>query len=530
MIRVIKPRIGGGFGGKQEVMLEQLVALVAWRNKRSAHYLMSRSEVFISARTRHPMRTRIKMGFKKDGEITAIEMNSRMNAGGYGSHALTVLSNAGSKVLPLFNKVENIKFIGQSVYTNMPVGGAYRGYGATQGYFAFCQQLDMISRKTNQDLIEFIKKWHIKEGETSGIFEVLGEGKEGVSQIIRSCKLSECIDRGAKEIGWYEKRGKKIRNGDRIKGMGLAVAMQGSGIPRVDMASAWMKMNEDGSFNLHIGATDIGTGSDTILAQIAAETLQVPTNKMIVRSSDTDLTPFDVGAYASSTTYISGNAVRLCAEKIRDIIIGVAAEMLDTPKENCEPGFAKIIDLVSKKKVTFEEICIYSLYTNNQFQIQADASYFGTESPAPFFAQFAEVDVDLRTGKVYPIKLVSAIDCGQAINPVLVEGQVEGAALNGLSYALCEEYIFDSKGRMTNDSFWDYKIYVAPDIPEMKTIIASSYEKTGPFGAKSAGEIAINGPCPAVANAIFDAVGVRMFETPFTPERVFKRMKEEGIV
>jgi len=225
-IRVIKPRIGGGFGGKQEVILEPLVALATSRLKRSSKLVLSRKEVFISARTRHPMRVRFKAGFKNDGKITALEMDALQNSGAYGSHALTVLSNAGSKVLPLFNKIENLKLFARTVYTNLPVGGAYRGYGATQAYFGFCQMIDIIARKINIDPLEYIKKWHIKEGETSEIFRVLGEGKEGVSQTIKSCKLSECIDMGAKEIGWKEKRGKKIKLGDKIKGIGFSVSMQ----------------------------------------------------------------------------------------------------------------------------------------------------------------------------------------------------------------------------------------------------------------------------------------------------------------
>ncbi len=529
MIRVIKPRIGGGFGGKQEVFLEPLVALVTWRNKRPAKIILSRKEVFVSSRTRHPTRIRMKTGVKNDGTITSLEMDSLMNAGAYGSHSLTVLSNIGAKVLPIFNKIENIHFIGRSVYTNLPIGGAYRGYGATQGYFAFNQHMDIIARKTNQDILEFFKRWHIQEGETSNIFKALGEGKEGVSQIIKSCKLDECIDRGAAAINWYNKRGKRIKSGeDRVKGVGMAVAMQGSGIPKIDMGSASMKMNEDGSFNLLVGATDLGTGSDTILAQIAAEVLRIPVEKIIVLSSDTDLTPFDVGAYASSTTYVSGSAVEKCARKIAEQIINVASNILKSKKENLLLDMGKVIDIRNKKAVSFEEISLYSLYKQDQFQIQSQASHVSSESPPPFIAQFVEVEVDIKTGRIYVIKFVSAVDCGQPIHPKLVEGQVEGSVVNGISYALWEDYLFDSKGRVSNSHFWDYKIYTAADIPKIETIVVSSYEETGPFGAKSVGEIAINGPAPAIANAIYDATGVRLFDLPFTPEKVYKKIKEAG--
>jgi len=523
-IRVIKPRIGGGFGGKQEILLEPYVALVAMKHKRPARFVMSRREVFVSARTRNPMKVKLKVGYKRDGEITAFKMHNLMNGGAYGSHGLTVLSNSGSKVLPLFNKIENMEFLGRTVYTNIPVGGAYRGYGATQSYFAVCQQIDMIARRTNQDVLKFCKKWHIKEGETSPVFEALGEGKEGVEQTVDSCKLDECIDMGAKAIDWYAKRGKKIRTGDKIKGMGLSISMQGSGIPRIDMGSASMKMNEDGSFNLFVGATDIGTGSDTILAQIAAEVLETDVFKMIVRSSDTDITPFDVGAYASSTTYVSGMAVLKCAEKIKAQIVSVASEMLGAPIGELELVDASVVHAKSKRSASFEDVAVYALYTNNQFQIQASASNVSDKSPPPFIAQFAEVDVDIRTGRIDVVEFVSAVDCGQPVNPQLVEGQVEGAVVNGLGYAMCEEYIYDDNGRMKNPNFWDYKIYSPSDLPKLKTIIVNSYDASGPFGAKSVAEIAINGPLPAIANAVYDAVGVRLFGAPFTPERVLRAM------
>ena len=528
-IRVIKPRIGGGFGGKQEVILEPLAALVTWRTKRATQFTLSRSEVFISTRTRHPMRIRLKTGVSKQGRITSLDMDALMNAGAYGPHALTVLSNTGSKVLPLFNKIDHLRFKGRTVYTNLPIGGAYRGYGATQGYFALNQHLDIIARRLERDPIELCKEWHIREGEGSQVFEVLGEGTEGVEQIIRSCKLDECLDRGAAAIGWYEKRNRRLKekgSKGRVMGVGLAVAMQGSGIPEVDMGSASMKMNEDASFNLLVGATDIGTGSDTILAQIAAEVLKIPPQKIIVLSSDTDLTPFDVGAYASSTTYISGGAVQKCALKIKEQIISVAANMLKAEAKELDLGELKVINRQNGEELPLQDICTYALYTKDQFQIQAQASQIASESPPPFAAQFAEVEVDLLTGRVEVVKFVSAVDCGQPINPPLAEGQVEGAVINGISYALCEEYNFNSKGKMLNPGFGDYKIFTAADIPEMETIIVPSHEQSGPFGAKSISEIAINGPAPAIANAIFDAAGVRMYHTPFTPERVWRQLNK----
>ena len=529
-IRVIKPRIGGGFGGKQEVFLEQVVGLVTYKTKRPSKVVLSRKEVFISTRTRHPMITWYKAGVKKDTkEIHALRLKALMNAGAYGPHALTVMANAGSKVLPLFNKIKHLQFEGFSVYTNLPVGGAYRGYGATQGYFGFNVMLDMIAEELGIDVLEFFKKGHIKKGETSPIFEKLGEGKEGVSQIIRSCALSECIEKGSKAIKWHEKRRKKIRKGDKVRGVGAAILMQGSGIPKIDMGAAYMKMNEDGSFNLHIGATDLGTGSDTILAQIAAEEIGTSIDKIIVYSSDTDFTPFDVGAYASSTTYISGGAVLKCARKIKEEILKVAANMLNVPQDALFIEDGTVYTKDRTQRVTFSDIALYSLYSKDQHQIQSVASNIGLESPPPFMAQFAEVEVDIKTGRIDVVKFVSAVDCGQPINPTLVEGQVEGATVNGIGYALWEEYVFDKKGRMLNPSFWDYKVPSIMDIPEMEVIICKTYEPTGPHGAKSVAEIGINGPIPAISNAVYDAIGVRLKKSPFTPERVLNAIKEQGL-
>jgi len=376
-------------------------------------------------------------------------------------------------------------------------------------------------------LIDYLEqKLDIKKGETSPVFKALGEGTEGVQQIVKSCGLDDCLDKGAEAINWKGLRGRKQEVAPGIfRGIGLSVSMQGSGIPRIDMGAANMKMNEDGSFNLYIGATDIGTGSDTVLAQIAAETLGIPVDDIIVLSSDTDLTPFDVGAYASSTTYISGGAVRNCAEKIRDQIFTVAHDM-----KGWDPSDLTLKDRAvingNGEKISLAEICTWAMYTHNQFQIQASGSHISNESPPPFIAQFADITVDTKTGRIQVLKFVSAVDCGQPLNPALAEGQVEGAVVNGLSYALTEEYKFDSSGRTTNPRFWDYKIYTTMDMPELITILAESYEETGPYGAKSVGEIAINGPIPAIANAVFDAVGVRLFDTPFTPEKVLARIRE----
>ena len=530
-IRVIKPRIGGGFGGKQEVLLEPIVALITWRTKRPAKLVLNRKEVFKSTRTRHQFRTNFKVGYNADGKINAFHLDALENSGGYGSHALTVLSNAGSKTLPLLNKIENVRFTGKSVYTNLPCGGAYRGYGATEAYFGYGQIIDIICEDTKQDILEYYKKWSIKAGETSPIFKALGEGKEGVAMTITSTSLNQCIDTGAKESDWFAKKklygaNSMLNKNNRYKrGIGMAALMQGSAIPEIDMASAYIKMNDDGSFNLHVGATDLGTGSDTILAQIASEVLDTPVEKFIVTSSDTDITPFDVGAYASSTTYLSGKAVQKCAEKIKEQILKVGAEILDCKIGDIEIEYSKIrikssIESGNQENISFEDICRYAFYQNNQFQIQATASHVSPKSPPPFAAHFVEIEVDTLTGFIKVLNYVAAVDCGTPINTTLAEGQAEGAIVNGLAYALFEDYYFTSYGKMLNDTFGKYGMYTAYDIPPITVKLIESYEESGPFGAKSISEININGALPAIANAFYNATGKRLFKAPFVPEYV----------
>jgi probable selenate reductase molybdenum-binding subunit len=523
-IRVVKPRIGGGFGVKQEVLLEDVAGWVTLQTRRPSLFTLSRREEFTSSRTRHPMRVRVKIGVKKTGLVHSIEMEAVSNTGAYGAHGLTVLANTGSKTLPLYNKARNAHFFGQAVYTNLPVGGAYRGYGATQGYFALETAMDEAAERLGLDPIDFRLRNAIRTGEGSPIFAKLGEGREGVSQTVKSCELERCLEVGAERIGWASMRGKKECRGSWVHGVGMSIMMQGSGIPEVDMGAATLKMNEDGSFNLLVGATDLGTGSDTILAQIAAEVLGVPIAKILVTSSDTDVTPYDVGAYASSTTYVSGMAVQRAAEKVREQILGVAAPMLGVSTERLALRDESVV-AEAGSSVTLARVCQRAMYETDQFQIAATASCVPSESPPPFLANFARVAVDTDTGVVKVLHYVAAVDCGVAINPRLAQGQVEGSIVNGIGYALTEEMLFSSRGRVRNPTLFDYKIPGALDIPRIDVVLVDSYEPTGPMGAKSVGEIGINGPIPTMANAIYDAVGVRLRQTPFTPERVLEALR-----
>jgi putative selenate reductase molybdopterin-binding subunit len=522
-IRVIKPRIGGGFGGKQEV-LEDIVAMLCLRSGRPVKLEYTRAEEFVSTRTRHPSVVRVKAGFDKGGAMKALQMRARTNTGAYGSHALTVVCNAGAKTLPLY-RCENLGFEADSVYTNLPVAGAYRGYGGTQGAFALEIVMDEAANKLGVDPVELRQRLHIQAGEGSPVFRALGEGKEGVDQRIGSCGLDRCLELGAEAIDWRARRAEPRGQGRRRRGVGMCALMQGSSIPEVDMGAASIKMNDDGSFNLLIGATDLGTGSDTVLAQIAAEALATSLDKIIVYSSDTDLTPFDVGAYASSTTYLSGQAVRDTAFRVRDQIVEVAAQAL-----GADPGAVELAAGVARaggESLSYSQIARRALYEQDQFQIGAIGSAISHVSPPPFAAHFAEVEVDTRTGLVQVLKYVAAVDCGTAINPKLAEGQIEGAVMNGIGYALTEEMCFNAEGRCLNASFRHYRIPGPRDLPELRTILVPTHEPTGPYGAKSVSEICINGPLPALSNAIFHAIGIRMLRSPFTAERVWRAFRDQ---
>jgi CO/xanthine dehydrogenase Mo-binding subunit len=528
-IRVIKPRIGGGFGVKQEMILEDVCALMTIKTKRPVRIEYSRKEEFIASRLRHPSKIWISLGADREGKLNGIKLRVLLNNGGYGTHGPTVLFNSGSKTLPLYNKAENVKFIGDAVYTNLPVSGAFRGYGATNGYFALESAMDDLAQIIGIDSIELRKINHIKEGETSPVFEKLGEGREGVIQYIESSALSDCIERGKKLIEWEKWRGKKVKNGSCVRGVGMAIMMQGSGIPLIDMASARVKLNDDGTFHLFVGATDIGTGSDTILAQILAEELGVDYEKIKVYSSDTDFTPFDKGAYASSTTYISGSAVQKAGNLIKRKIIDYASRILNEDKINLKIEDDYVVSKISQSKISLKEIGEKSFYDFDQEQIEATASFVSPKSPPPFAAHFVLIDVDIETGKIIPIKYVAINDIGKVVHPNLAKGQAIGSIVQGLGFALTEELIYSKRGVPLNPNFLDYKVLTALDIPEIIVEFIETYEPTGPFGAKSVAEININGPAPAIRNAFLDATGVKLNHLPFTSEKVFNALKGKKI-
>jgi len=523
-IRVIKPRIGGGFGGKQEMLIEDLCAHLTMATGRPVRFEYSREQEFTSARSRHPQVLRFKTGVTNDGQIVAAELYIIGNTGAYGTHGLTVQMVSGFRGLSTYNAPYS-RFICDIVYTNIPTPGAYRGYGAPQSLFALEVHTEEIATALGMDVIEFKRKNWIKQGDAMIMAVALGEGREGKPQTVTTSALAECVDIGARAMGWYDKRGveRTVPGKPHLrKGIGMAVAMHGTGIAGLDMGAASIKMNDDGSFNLLFGATDLGTGADTVLAQIAAETLGVPVEDVIVYAADTDMTPFDTGAYASSTTYISGGAVLKASELVRQQIISHAAKhMLNCRPDNLELEDRRVVHR-DGRSVTLEQVALHSLHQADQHQIMATASHMSEQSPPPFAAQYAEVTVDTETGQVTVDRLLMAVDCGIAINPITASGQVEGGMVQALGYAHCEEMVYDELGTPLATDFGSYHIYRADEVPQLEVIFVETYEPSGPYGAKAVAEIPKDGVAPALSSAIFDATGVRIREIPFTPERVWK--------
>ncbi len=563
-IRVIKPRIGGGFGGKQEVMIEDVAAHLTIATGRPVRFEYTRGEEFYAARSRHPMRVHMKTGVAKDGKITANEMYALSDTGAYGCHALTVTGNTGHKGMALYtgqpdphpnppplannasvsgknskptgegmSGVPNIRFYADVVYTNTPPAGAFRGYGVPQGAMPVDVHMERIAREMKIDPIEFRLKNIVRAGDEHPFSRVWSEGREPRPEIIKTNALPECVAQASATIDWARKFGNPdwhtVPNKPHLKrGIGIACVMQGTAIPYLDMGAASIKMNDDGSFNVLVGATDLGTGSDTVLGQMAAEVLGVPLDDIIMYSSDTDFTPFDKGAYASSTTYISGAAVVKAAEKVAEQIKEVASEVLKVPTDQ--------IRLADKcawgpdgQSVSLEKIALRSLHLENQHQIMAVGSYMSPESPPPFAAQFAEVTVDTETGQVTVDRLVMAVDSGVIVNPVTASGQIEGGMTQALGYAVCEEMKYDDKGRSLANDLYTYKIFRADEMPTLDVIFVETMEPSHPFGVKAVAEIPMDGVAPAVVNAILDATGAWLNEIPATPERVWKAMHNDKL-
>lgn len=540
-IRVIKPRIGGGFGGKQEVLVEDVAAHLTIATGRPVRYEYTREEEFMAARSRHPMKIHMKTGVKRDGTITANEMYALSDTGAYGCHALTVTGNTGHKAMALYvgdgpyRESPNIRFYADIVYTNTPPSGAYRGYGVPQGYWAVERHMEKVARTVGVDSLLFRRMNTLRAGELHPFSTAWSEGREPRPETINTCGLEDCITRGAAAMDWDSKykndTWRMVEGKPHLRrGIGVATVMQGTAIPYLDMGGASIKINDDGSFNLLVGATDLGTGSDTVLAQQAAEILGVPLKDILVYSSDTDFTPFDKGAYASSTTYISGAAVVKAAEQAAKRIRIRAARMLQKDGDPAihqedillEDGRAWAPD---GRSVSHAEIALNALHHEDQEQIMGIGSFMSPVSPPPFAAQFAEVEVDVDTGRVDVKKLVMAVDSGVIVNPLTASGQIEGGMTQALGYAVSEEMRYDELGRPRETDFSTYHIFSAEEMPSLETIFVETFEPSHPFGVKAVAEIPMNGVAPAVGNAVLDACGASVTTAPVTPERVWRALQ-----
>lgn len=520
-IRIIKERVGGGYGSKQDILLEDVCAFATWRTGRSIFFQLTREEEFIASSTRHPMKINIKLGAKKDGKLTAIYMNVRANTGPFGNHCLTVPMNACAKSLPLI-LCDNVKFDVTVYYSNIYPTGAYQGYGAPQGSFALQMAMAELAEALGMDPKDLLEKNRVREGVTVEILRCLGEGREGAPARIESCGLDEALSSGAKMIHWSNQ---ELSDDPDLKiGKSVVIVQQASGLPGLDQANARVTLQSDGSLIVHTGGADLGTGLDTVCVKMAAETLFTDMDNVSVVSGDTDHTPFDTGAYASSGTYFSGNAALMAAEDLKLKILESAAEIMDEPVEFLSLAYPSAVQGKSCR-VTFEEIARREEKGHGRGQLVGRASFTTEHGAFPYGAHFCQVGVNTRTGEIKVQKYYALQDCGTPINPELAEGQVYGGVLKSIGHSLWEEMKMDEEGACLNSNMWDYGVPLIGDIPEdFRVKLVYTNDPFGPFGAKSVAEVSTNGAAPAIAIAIHDAIGLWLRDWPFTPEKILRAL------
>lgn len=516
-IRVIKPRIGGGFGAKQTVVAEVYPAIVTLKTGRPAKIIYTREESLIASSPRHEMEIKVRIGANKDGHIRGIEVKTLSNTGAFGEHGPTTVGLSGHKSIPLYSKAEAFRFQYDVVYTNKMSAGAYRGYGATQGIFAVESAINELAVKLNMDPVALREMNLTREGDVMHAY---------YGETANSCTLDRCLERTAEMIGWKEKYPRRVIPDGKIRGVGIAMAMQGSGISSVDTGSVSIKINDDGFYALTIGASDMGTGCDTILSQMAADCLDCSVDDIIVYGVDTDVSPYDSGSYASSTTYVTGMATVKACQTLVDKMKAYGAEKLGCSVDDVEFDGEKVYSLKDGSSISRKDI-------GNAIMCAGENALFATEahsspvSPPPFMAGAVEVEVDPETGSVKLIDYAAVVDCGTVVNPNLARVQVEGGLVQGIGMALHENITYNEKGELAENSLMQYKIPTRMDMGKLRVEFDSSYEPTGPFGAKSIGEIVINTPAPAIAQAIYNATGLRFTELPITPEKIAMGMMDK---
>ncbi len=510
MIRVAKPRIGGGFGAKQTSVCEVYPAFVTWKTKKPSKIIFSRYESQIASTPRHEMELHVRLGATKDGIVRGIDLYTLSNTGAYGEHGPTTVGLSGHKSIPLYGKAEAFRFVSDVVYTNHMSSGAYRGYGATQGLFAVESAVNELADKLGIDPFVIRQRNIVQEGDVMPAY---------YGQVNTSCALDRCLQAVHDNIGWDEKYPVRDMGNGKVRAVGMGMAMQGSGITSVDVGSASLKINDDGFYTLSIGAADMGTGCDTILAQIAAEVLDCPLDNVTVLGADTDSSPYDSGSYASSTTYVTGKAVEQCAEQLKQKICQVGAGLLGLDERAVVFAGDAVTSEDGTQRATLAQIAAASQCGSNT-ALEAVVTHSSEISPPPFMVGAAEVEVDLETGEAQVIRYEAAVDCGTPVNPNLARVQAEGGILQGIGMALTENVTYDDRGMPQENSLMQYKIPARNDIGHIHVVFENSYEGTGPFGAKSIGEVVINTPLPAVADAIYHATHKRFYELPITREQI----------
>ena len=510
MIRVAKPRIGGGFGAKQTSVCEVYPAFVTWKTKKPSKIIFSRYESQIASTPRHEMELHVRLGATKDGIVRGIDLYTLSNTGAYGEHGPTTVGLSGHKSIPLYGKAEAFRFVSDVVYTNHMSSGAYRGYGATQGLFAVESAVNELADKLGIDPFVIRQRNIVHEGDVMPAY---------YGQVNTSCALDRCLQAVHDNIGWDEKYPVRDMGNGKVRAVGMGMAMQGSGITSVDVGSASLKINDDGFYTLSIGAADMGTGCDTILAQIAAEVLDCPLDNVTVLGADTDSSPYDSGSYASSTTYVTGKAVEQCAEQLKQKLCQVGAGLLGLDERAVVFAGDAVTSEDGTQRATLAQIAAASQCGSNT-ALEAVVTHSSEISPPPFMVGAAEVEVDLETGEAQVIRYEAAVDCGTPVNPNLARVQAEGGILQGIGMALTENVTYDDRGMPQENSLMQYKIPARNDIGHIHVVFENSYEGTGPFGAKSIGEVVINTPLPAVADAIYHATHKRFYELPITREQI----------
>ena len=512
-VRVIKPRIGGGFGAKQTGVAEIYPALVTIKTGRPAKMIFTRYESMIASSPRHEMEITVKMGLDKSGNVRAIDMYTLSNTGAFGEHGPTTVGLSGHKAIPIYTP-EAFRFAYDVVYTNHQSSGAYRGYGATQGLFAVETLLNEAAVQLGIDPLEIRRKNFVKEGQTMPAY---------YGERLKSCRVEECMDRAAAMIGWKDKSSRQDIGNGKVRGLGVGISMQGSGIPFTDVGTATIRLSDEGHYNMMIGATDMGTGCDTILSQMAADCLDCSADEIVVAVVDTDVSPYDSGSYASSTTYITGMAVVNACNELREKIIRQGASMLNIPAKQAE--FDGRFVYFQEKKVSLKDISTKRM-CGSDLALEGTSSHYSEVSPPPFMCGMAEVQVDLMTGKIDLLEYKAAVDCGTVINPNLARIQAEGGIAQGIGMALFEDINYTDKGKLKENSFMQYKIPSRVEVPQIEVEFEESYEPTGPFGAKSIGEVVMNTPLPAITQAVYNATGVWIREMPITPEKIIRGMNK----